>query len=184
MTDDNNSNENINDGDKIANAQSEDVAASVQEESESASLKNEIEELRKINEEYLAGWKRAKADYINLEAQFGKRLNMAMERELADVLLRFLPIYETFARSLEHFEETTDETRQGLETVLGEFWKTFKDLGVDKIKTEGLADPNFHEVIMKQEKEGIEPEQIIQEAASGYTLNGKLLKAAKVIVAK
>ena len=153
-------------------------------ENELEKMEKEIEELRKTNEEYLAGWKRAKADYINLEAQFGKRLNMATERELADALLRFLPIYETFARALEHFAETTDETRQGLETVLGEFWKIFKDLGVDKIKTEGLADPNLHEVIMKQEKEGIEPEQIIQEAASGYTLNGKLLKAAKVIVAK
>ena len=64
------------------------------------------------------------------------------------------------------------------------FGKHFKDLGVEKIKTEGASDPNFHEVIMKQEKEGIEPEQIIQEVAAGYTLSGKLLRAAKVIVAE
>lgn len=160
-----------------------DATAPVQEESELEKIKKEVEDLRNVNEEYLAGWKRAKADYANLEAQSGKRLNIALERELADTLLRFLPIYETFAKALEHFMDTPDETRKGLETALQEFWKTFKDLGVEKIKTEGAADPNLHEVIMKQEKEGIESEQIIQEAASGYTLNGKLLKPAKVIVA-
>ena len=68
---------------------------------------------------------RAKADYANLEAQSGKRLNIALERELADVFLRFLPIYETFPMALEHFTDTPDETRKGLETALGEFWKTF-----------------------------------------------------------
>lgn len=174
----------INDNDDDKNVQSDDNIETTQEESELEKLKKEIEESRKANEEYLAGWKRAKADYVNLEAQSGKRLNIALERELADVLLRFLPIYETFAKALEHFTDTPDETRQGLETALGEFWRTFKDLGVDKIKTEGAADPNFHEVIMKQEKEGIESEQIIQEVVAGYMLNGKLLRAAKVIVAE
>src|SRR3989338_8890064 len=177
-----NDNNNDNDNDKIDLPDKAGEAAHGENELEK--IEKEIEELRKTNEEYLAGWKRAKADYANLEAQSGKRLHIALERELAEAIMRFLPIYETFSKALEHFEETPDETRQGLEAALGEFWKTFKDLGVDKIKTEGLADPNFHEVIMKQEKEGIEPEQIIQEAASGYTLNGKLLKAAKVIVAK
>lgn len=174
----------INDNDDGKNVQSDDNIETTQEESELEKLKKEIEELRNTNEEYLAGWKRAKADYVNLETQSGKRLNIALERELADVLLRFLPIYETFSKALEHFTDTPDETRQGLETALGEFWKTFKDLGVEKINTEGAADPNFHEVIMKQEKEGIESEQIIQEAAAGYMLNGKLLRAAKVIVAE
>jgi len=140
--------------------------------------------IRRTNEEYLTGWKRAKADYVNLEAQSGKRLNIALERELADAIMRFLPIYETFSKALEHFADTPDETRQGLETALGEFWKTFKDLGVEKIKIEGSVDPNIHEVIMKQEKEGFESDQIILEAACGYTLNGKLLRAAKVIVAE
>jgi len=153
-------------------------------ENELEKIEKEIEELRKTNEEYLAGWKRAKADYANLEAQSGKRLNIALERELADAIMRFLPIYETFSKALEHFADTPDETRQGLETALGEFWKTFKDLGVEKIKIEGAADPNVHEVIMKQKKEGFESDQIIQEAASGYTINGKLLRAAKVIVAE
>lgn len=172
---------NENDDDK--NVQSDDAVAT-QEESELDKLKKEIEELRNANEEYLAGWKRAKADYINLEAQTGKRLNIALERELADVLLRFLPIYDTFSKALEHFTDTPDETRQGLETALGEFWKTFKDLGVEKIKINGLADHNLHEVIMRQKQEGLEPEQIIQEVVAGYTLNGKLLRAAKVIVAE
>jgi len=153
-------------------------------ENELEKMEKEIEELRKINEEYLTGWKRAKADYVNLEAQSGKRLNIALERELADAIMRFLPIYETFSKALEHFADTPDETRQGLETALGEFWKTFKDLGVEKIKIEGSVDPNIHEVIMKQEKEGFESDQIILEAACGYTLNGKLLRAAKVIVAE
>lgn len=172
-----------NDNNELENVPLDDAAAAIPEESESDKLKKEIEELRKTNEEYLAGWKRAKADYANLEAQSGKRLNVALERELADIILRFLPIYETFSKALEHFADTPDETRQGLETVLSEFWKTFKDLGVEKIKAEGTADPNFHEVIMKQEKEDIESEQIIQEVAAGYTLNGKLLRAAKVIIA-
>ncbi|TAN58634.1 nucleotide exchange factor GrpE [Patescibacteria group bacterium] len=173
-----------NDADNNKIDLSDKAGETAQGENELEKIKKEIEELRKTNEEYLAGWKRAKADYVNLEAQSGKRLNIALERELADAVLRFLPIYETFSKALEHIEETPDETRQGLEAALGEFWKTFKDLGVEKIKIEGAADPNIHEVIMRQKKEGFESDRIIQEAASGYTLNGKLLRAAKVIVAE
>ncbi len=173
-----------NDADNNEIDLSDKAGETAQGENELEKIKKEIEELRKTNEEYLAGWKRAKADYVNLEAQSGRRLNIALERELADAVLRFLPIYETFSKALEHFEETPDETRQGLEAALGEFWKTFKDLGVEKINAEGMIDPNFHEVLLKQKLEGTEPGVILQEVSSGYTLNGKLLRAAKVIVAE
>ena len=47
-----------------------------------------------------------------------------------------------------------------------------------------IFDPNFHEAIAKQPAEGKKEDEIVAEYQRGYTLNGRLLRPSKVIVAK
>jgi molecular chaperone GrpE len=44
-------------------------------------------------------------------------------------------------------------------------------------------DPNFHEAMAQEYAEGIKPNQVMKELQKGYTLNGRLIRAAKVVVA-
>jgi molecular chaperone GrpE len=56
---------------------------------------------------------------------------------------------------------------------------------LELIESVGKAfDPNFHEAMAQQPSEGKEDDEILMEFQRGYILNGRLLRAAKVIVCK
>ena len=60
-----------------------------------------------------------------------------------------------------------------------------KNLGIEEIKTAGEKfNPEFHEAIAHEEKEGYKTDIIFAEVKPGYTLHGKVISPAKVKVAK
>ena len=60
-----------------------------------------------------------------------------------------------------------------------------KEQGVEEIKSVGERfDPNFHEVVEEVKVEGKEPGTIVEEIQKGYKIDGRLLRPAKVKVAK
>ena len=56
--------------------------------------------------------------------------------------------------------------------------------GLKEVPTQGVFDPNFHEAVAEEVKEGAEPGEILFVKRKGYTLYDRLLRAAAVIVAK
>jgi molecular chaperone GrpE len=141
-------------------------------------LKKELEEEKKKSKEYLAGWQRAKADYINREREIERERSEWIQFANVNLILEILPIYEHFNRALEHKDKNEDFVK-GLEQIKKQFDDLFKKLGVEKIKTIGEKfNPEFHEVV---EKRG-EGDEIVEEVSSGYKMNGKVIKVAKVII--
>ncbi|HLC99961.1 MAG TPA: nucleotide exchange factor GrpE [Patescibacteria group bacterium] len=149
-------------------------------------LRLELEACQKSAADYLEGWKRAKADYANFERESAKRTARLLENETANVLMAFLTAYETLEQSLAHLTSVPEETKRGFVSTVQAFGKIFEGFGIVKIQVvKGQPiDPNLHEVQLLQKTEEVASGMIIQEVSSGYTLNGKLLKAAKVIVAE
>ncbi len=142
-------------------------------------LKKEIEELKKQNKEYLDGWKRAKADYINREREIEKEKSEWIEFATKDLVLKILPIYENLNKSLEYQETQKEALIEGLKQIKKQFDEFLKDLGIEKIKTLGEKfNPELHEAV---EKRG-ESDEIVEEVSTGYKMNGKVIKVAKVIV--
>ena len=73
----------------------------------------------------------------------------------------------------------------GIEATQSVMLKTFEKHGIKKIAPEeGKFDPNFHEVMFEADMPDKRPGEIIQLIEPGYTLNGRLLRAARVGVAK
>ncbi|MCX7779116.1 MAG: nucleotide exchange factor GrpE [Patescibacteria group bacterium] len=143
-------------------------------------LKKEIEELRKQNKEYLNGWQRAKADYLNREREIERERNEWFEFANLNLILEILPIYEHFNQALEHQNKNEDFIK-GLEQIKKQFEDLFKKLGVEKIKTVGEKfNPEFHEVVEKRD----DGDEIIEEISPGYTINNKVIKVAKVAIGK
>lgn len=141
-------------------------------------LRKEIEEIKKQNKEYLDGWKRAKADYINRERQIEQERSEWLQYATENLVSRIIPIYETFNKSLEHRLDN-DNFIRGLEQIKKQFDDFLEDFGVEKIKTIGEKfNPEFHEAV---EKKG-EGDEIIEEVSPGYKMNGKVIKVAKVII--
>ncbi len=135
----------------------------------------DIETIKKQAEEYLNGWKRAKADYLNLkkdmEAQ-GKEIKEWMSKIF---LLPLLEIMDSFDRA-----GTLDA---GVKNIKKQFEDFLKNSRVEAMKTIGEKfDPLKHEAI--ESISGGEPEIIAEEAQKGYLIGEEVLRPAKVKVYK
>ena len=138
-------------------------------------LKLEIENSRKQADEYLNGWKRAKADYLNLKKEMEAQ-NKEIREWLSKIfLLPMLEIMDNFDRA-----GTLDA---GIENIKKQFEDFLKANGVEAMKVIGEKfDPLMHEAV--ESVDGGESGRIIEEARRGYLVNGEVLRPAKVKVYK
>jgi molecular chaperone GrpE len=149
---------------------------------ETAELEQALEAEKKKAQEYLASWQRAQADFTNF-----KRRNEQERLEFnkfanASLLLGLLPVLDDLERAIEAIptDFADHDWVEGVRLVERKFKTSLEGQGVKPILALGMAfDPNFHEAI-RQDKgpEGM----VVQEFQKGYTLNGKLLRPAKVVV--
>lgn len=113
-------------------------------------------------------------------------------KEKADLILAggekaitaILPVLDDFERALADKSDDANAIREGMELIFQKFQKTLESLGVKKIETEG-ADFNvdYHESValvpgMGEDKKG----KVIDCVQTGYTLNDKVIRFAKVAV--
>lgn len=149
-----------------------------------------IEELKKQAakaEEYLNGWKRAKADYLNLKKETDNRYQEIIQYANAALIAELLPTYNNLKLALEHTpkELVVNDWVKGVEHIKRQFSDFFSSLGIEEIKTVGEKfNPEFHEAIATEEKADVDSSIIYEQVAAGYTLHGKVINPAKVKVAK
>ncbi len=144
-------------------------------------LKKSLEEEKKKAEEYLNGWKRAKADYLNLEKKTVEERREIVRMANLEFILNFLPLLDSFNKLTEHLPSEIKETDwgKGVWQFKEQLEKFLDEAGVKKIKTiNEKFDPFFHDIV---EKKG-EGDRIIEEVAAGYLLNNEVIRPARVII--
>jgi len=136
----------------------------------------QFEELEKQIGEWKDKYIRALADYQNLERRVASQ-RIAESKFAAEAALRkLLPVADTLVRAREHIKD------QGLELAVKEFWQVLKDEGLEKIEVVGKQfDP--HEMECIEVVEG-EENKVTEEILTGYKLQGKVIRPAKVKVGK
>lgn len=145
-------------------------------------------------DEYMAGWKRAQADYQNLKREVEReRLEMskyANQRLLSDLLpaidqfsiaLRFLPDASLLP---EDQRKVWENWLVGVKAVQSLWDQVAKDVGLERIPINGAFDPSLHDAAGEEEVEGKESGAIVKVMQDGWRLHGKVLRPARVIVAK
>ena len=153
---------------------------------ESKSDEKELEELKDKCEEYLNGWKRAQADYQNLEKEMSRRLGEMGQLATLGILVKFLPLIDNIARALSHVpqEDKDREWVNGFFQIQKQFTRILEELNIKKIAALGAKfDPHQHEAIGAKESER-EEGIVLEEHESGYIWQDKVLRPAKVIVSK
>lgn len=146
-----------------------------------------IEILKKQAAEYLAGWQRAKADYLNLKKQTEKEKEEVVKFAHAAFVLELLPIYDNLKRALAHVppEERDKEWVKGVGHILQQFRQLFQTFGIEEIKTLGTTfDPNLHHAFAKEKRQGVAHGMILEEVKTGFTMNGRVITPAQVRVAE
>lgn len=146
-----------------------------------------IKELELKIEEYLNGWKRAKADYINLKKETEQRQKQMAEFALVMISMKIIPVADNLNKAFGFAPEDAKQTEwfKGIENTKKQLENILNELGLEKIKTIGEKfNPVFHEAVAFEKKDGITAETIFEEVSAGYLLQGKTVVAAKVKVAR
>ncbi|MBU2539775.1 nucleotide exchange factor GrpE [Patescibacteria group bacterium] len=144
-----------------------------------------LKELEKQKNEYLEGWKRERADFLNYKREEMERIVGLMKYANEEIVLRLLPILDNFSVAEKNISEEAkkDENIKGLLLINQQIKDFLKTQGVEEIKAVGIKfDPNFHEVV--EEVEGKEHGIITEEIQKGYLMQRKVIRPAKVKITK
>lgn len=143
----------------------------------------EIQKILSERDEYLDGWKRAKADLSNREKDAAREREYWLAVVRANLVRKLLPVVDTLEQTCNAVGET-DEVGKGVRATLKQFLGVLKELGVEKIAAVGEQyNPEFHEVVLTESSDKVE-DTILKEVQSGYLLDGKVVRVAQVIISK
>jgi molecular chaperone GrpE len=150
-------------------------------------LKKELEIISKKAADYLNGWKRAKADYLNFKKETEGRQKEIIQFANAALLAELIPIFDHFKLALDHVPKPEREKDwvRGFDHIKKQFEDFLQSLGIVAIKTRGEKfNPEFHEAVAHEKKKNFKTDIIFAEVKPGYTLHGKVISPAKVKVTK
>lgn len=144
--------------------------------------------------EYLAGWKRAQADYQNLQREV-ERERTEMTKYANQRLLRdLLPAIDQFVLAMRFMPDVSglaeDQRRSwgnwltGLRAVQTLWDQVAKDVGLERISVDGAFDPAWHDAVGEEEVEGQAAGAIVRVVQDGWCWHEKVLRPARVIIAK
>jgi molecular chaperone GrpE len=150
-------------------------------------LKKKLEETEKLKNEYLAGWQRARADLINYKKEEMERVGSFIKITQEGLILEFLPILDNFDIAEKKIPNDLKENEnvKGLLQIKQQILDFLKKKGVEEIKSVGEKfNPAYHEVVGEVDTDQFETGTIVEEVQKGYKINGRVLRPAKVKVAK
>jgi molecular chaperone GrpE len=130
---------------------------------------------------------RAAAELENYKKRVAKEKSDLIRYGNEELLKALLPVIDNLERALGHARGKGNEEgiRGGVEITLQQFLQILQRFGVTPIAAEGERfDPTRHEAVMEQDSVEYPPGHVISELEKGYLLNDRLVRPAKVVVAK
>lgn len=155
------------------------------DEQKKEDLEQKLAALEKKAEEYLNGWKRAKADYINFKKETEKKQREIIEYANANLLLDILPLVDQFKIAFVHLpqEQKDSEWVKGIRHLESKLKKILEDYGIKEIPSVGKFNPELHEAIEHVESDQ-EEGTILETTLTGFKLGEMVIQPARVKVAK
>jgi molecular chaperone GrpE len=148
--------------------------------------------LAEANERYL----RLMADFDNYRKRVQREMSELAAGAGEDMIRELLPILDNLERALSAFEAGREEggappasavesMHKGVELTAQQFRAALARQGVERVAAVGEGfDPHRHEALAQEEREGVTSETVVEELEAGYTLRGRVLRPAKVRVAR
>ena len=150
-------------------------------------LKKKLEELEKQKEEYLNGWKRERADFLNYKKEEMERIGALIKYANEELIFKIFPILDNIylAEKQIPVDLKNHKWAEGVLQIKNQISEFLKQEGVEEIKAVGEKfDPNFHEVVEEVTVENKESGIIVEEIQKGYKLHGKVIRPARVKIIK
>ncbi|HEY9584751.1 MAG TPA: nucleotide exchange factor GrpE [Candidatus Paceibacterota bacterium] len=150
-------------------------------------LRGKLKESEKKASEYLTGWQRAQADFVNYKKRDAVERQEFLKFAAEPVILDTIHVMDSFDMAFqhkEHWEKADKSWRDGVEKIYAQLKKSLEKHGVTIDDPVGKDfDPSNHLAVeminvLKPEDDG----KIVSVIQKGYLLNGKVIRPAKVKV--
>ena len=182
---------NLEEENKSENTQAEETVNNEQQPDDAQTEKTPAEEEKDPLDAALAEIENLKSQMLYKQAEFENYRKRTI-KEKAELILNggektitaILPVLDDFERALADKTDDPKAIKEGMELIFHKFVKTLEGLGVKKIETADKDfDVDYHEAIamvpgMGDDKKG----KVIDCVQTGYTLNDKVIRHAKVAV--
>ena len=163
-----------------AQEQTGETGAKAEEKKEEDPLEKANKEIAELKDKYL----RTLAEFDNYKKRTLKEKTELILNGGEKTVKAVLPVLDDFERALKDKSEDPKAIKDGVSMIFNKFVKTLESLGVKKIDTDDKDfDTDFHEAVamvpgMGDDKKG----KVIDCLQTGYTLNDKVIRHAKVAV--
>jgi len=150
-------------------------------------LRRQAETLQKEKDDIFAKLQRVAADYDNYQKRSAKQITDNVAYEKDKIVKSLLPILDNFEYILANTScSAADETLlKGVKIIYDQMLDVLKGHGIEQIKSAGEPfNPVHHEAITHRSENSKEEGLVLEELQKGYKLNGRLIRASKVVVNK
>jgi len=145
---------------------------------------DELSKCQKEREEYLDGWKRAKAELLNYKKDEAKRFETVVKLANEGLINDLLGVLDSFDLGLAALEKE-GLAQKGMYLIRSQLEDILKSYGLERIVIlmSQAFDPARQEAIVEVESD--QPTgTVIEEVGKGYLLNGRVIRPARVKIAK
>ena len=155
----------------------EDEGAADRADEKVKKLREEIAALRKEKQEYMDGWQRAKADYVNALRRFEEEKKHERSHGVVTAIEALLPAFGALERAKAH-----GEVPKGFAGIAKQLESAFAALKLEPVGETGDAfDPAMHEALGIDETDASEKDETVSAVLEkGWRMGEKLIRPAKV----
>ncbi|MDD5065221.1 MAG: nucleotide exchange factor GrpE [Phycisphaerae bacterium] len=146
-----------------------------------------IEQLQKEKDELFGKLQRVSADYMNFQKRAAKQTADTIAYEKERIIKTLLPALDNFEHTLQNAQsaESKDVFVKGIRIIYDQILDILKSHGVERIDSLGAKfDPALHEAVSHKTEPEKEDNIVLEEFQKGYRLNGRVIRASRVIVNK
>lgn len=147
-------------------------------------VKAHIDTLKKENATTVALAQRVQADFDNFRRRNATISADSRNDGARDVIAGLLPVIDNFDRALTNTDGVNPAWLEGIRLVHRQMMETLQKYGMEEIPSEGAFDPNLHEAVLQEEKEGANSGDIIETLQKGYKVKDRIIRPSMVKVAK
>ncbi len=155
--------------------------------SEEDSPPSELEKVCQERDNFKDKWLRSVAELENFRKRTRREMAQSRERAMGDLAGRMIEVLDNLDRALDAIPDDQRETEltRGVEMVRTQFLDQLRGAGVEPLDPSGKPfDPHFHEALLEEPREDMEPGTVIEELIRGYRMGEVLVRASKVRVSK
>ncbi len=149
-------------------------------------LQNQLQEAETRAAEYLDGWQRSRAEFINFKRR-QEQVQQAMRQQATSRLLEnLLPVLDDHERAFAAIPQELGEHTwvKGLALVDKKLWAVFEKEGMSviEVKPGDHFDPYYHQALLHEPSDEYDEGQIVEVLQKGYNLGETILRPAVVRV--